>query len=236
MSITYAQFVAEWNERYNDAIHDPYSNQCMDLVAQYADELGLPRFWGNAADVAVQYPAGWPHVSVPIQGDVLVFARNTYNGNNGHIGIFDRPGYLFSENYYPDKRCVVQPILPNDQIIAILRPSTLGGSMNQDDLVENIYYRIWGVGADDNAKKTFASSTPAQIVDALFASPTYIELAKQALSVGRSTPATDAEAQSYRASRVTIPDIYKLQAKALATRPESSDADKKLQQIKQIVG
>lgn len=125
--MTYAQFVNTWNGRYVD-FDGYYGAQCMDLVQEYAKELGLPRFYGNAKDVANQYPAGWVHVLSPIQGDVVVFAPNAANGYYGHIAIYDRPGYFFSQNYPTGSNSHIQYI--PDRTISFIRPTTLqGGNM-----------------------------------------------------------------------------------------------------------
>jgi hypothetical protein len=120
--MTYDSFLSAYNNRYWD-FDGYYGAQCMDLIQFYARELGLARFSGNAADVANQYPAGWVHVSVPQRGDVVFYARNAANGYAGHIAIYDRPGYYFSQNYPTGTNSHIQYI--NEPIISILRPTSL---------------------------------------------------------------------------------------------------------------
>lgn len=134
--MTYAQFKDKYNNKRWD-YDGYYGDQCVDLIQFYARELGLPTFWGNAADIAGQYPAGWVHVSVPVQGDVVVFARNAGNGYAGHIAIYDRPGYYLSQNYPTGTNTHIQYI--NEPIIGILRPTTLkGGNMDLPRALKDI--------------------------------------------------------------------------------------------------
>lgn len=121
--MTYDAFVAEWNGKYVD-FDGFYGAQCVDLVQQYAKEIGMPRFYGNAADVANQY--AWPHVTVPQRGDVAVFPRAPSNGGAGHIAIWDSPNiYYFSQNYPTGSNSHIQYI--PEKPISYLRPTTLEG-------------------------------------------------------------------------------------------------------------
>lgn len=133
--MTYDQFLAKYNNKYWD-YDGYYGAQCMDLISFYSKELGLPHLSGNAADVANQYPAGYLHVLSPQRGDIVVFARNAANGYAGHIAIYDRPGYYFSQNYPTGSNSHLQYI--NEPIISIIRPLTL-----KEETVDTRYEEDW---------------------------------------------------------------------------------------------
>lgn len=135
--MTYDQYFAEVNGQWVDEDGYPSYNpyQCADVITRYSRELGLPRFSGNAADFADQYPAGYVHVAVPQRGDIVVFARNAANGYAGHVAIYDRPGYYLSQNYPTGSNTHLQYI--NEQIISIIRPTNLTGG-NVPDLTQDV--------------------------------------------------------------------------------------------------
>jgi len=136
--VTYDQFLAKYNNKFWDK-DGYYGAQCMDLVQFYAQEIKMPRFYGNAKDVANQYQ--WPHVPTQTRGDVVVFAPNVSNGYFGHIAIYDRPGFYFSQNYPTGSNSHIQYI--NERIIAILRPhNQIGESLPYSDRQYNELSRL----------------------------------------------------------------------------------------------
>lgn len=175
--ISYDQFKAEWNNRYIDA-DGAYGNQCADLITQYARETGMPHLYGNAADAANQY--SWPHVSSPLRGDVVVFARSPANGQAGHIAICDRDGnghYTFGQNYPTGSNCHLQYV--PDQIISILRPNLTQGenvsNIQEEVRLTNLFnqanyklaereYLYRGIDASDSQKRKWITVHPVDAI------------------------------------------------------------------------
>jgi hypothetical protein len=86
------KFIYEWKGKI--AVGDTAGNkgQCVGLVEEWIDTLGLPHVWGNAADLLAN--ADTTHyrkvsnapTNFPIPGDIVVWDRTWGNGD-GHTAI-----------------------------------------------------------------------------------------------------------------------------------------------------
>lgn len=85
-----SDFINRYNGKFVD-FDGYYGAQCVDLAQFYARELGAPRFWGNAKDIAGQTGGWWtwvPYtgVNTPPAGSVVIWDGRV-GGGAGHIAI-----------------------------------------------------------------------------------------------------------------------------------------------------
>lgn len=87
-----AKFMPLWQGKL--AVGDTSLNkgQCVGLVMEWVDALGLPHIWGNAADLLANAdPTHYRKVAnaptnFPLPGDIVVWGRTWGNGD-GHTAI-----------------------------------------------------------------------------------------------------------------------------------------------------
>lgn len=91
--MTISDFVTQNSGKLLD-FDGEYGAQCVDEVQYYAQSLGLPRFWGNAVDIADQASAGatWlvnTPTNYPQPGDIVVWKASVpgITGQFGHVAI-----------------------------------------------------------------------------------------------------------------------------------------------------
>lgn len=73
------------------------SGQCVALIAEYYNFLGVNSVWGNACDYATNsLPNGWTREKggVPQKGDILI-----YTGGYGHVAIAETTQYSWHQNW-----------------------------------------------------------------------------------------------------------------------------------------
>lgn len=88
--LTLTDFIAKYNGKYLD-FDGYYGAQCVDLVQYWSQNLGGPRFWGNAYQIYQQAGTFYtqvpnPPVGGPKAGDIVVWAYS-YNYAGGHVGV-----------------------------------------------------------------------------------------------------------------------------------------------------
>ena len=76
------------------------SGQCVALIVDYYQYLGVPRAYGNGCDYATNtLPSGWQRIegAQPQAGDILVWTQGS--NNNGHVAICGGDNVYFHQNW-----------------------------------------------------------------------------------------------------------------------------------------
>ena len=74
------------------------NGQCVDLIVDYYQYLGVPRAYGNGEDYATNtLPSGWSRIkgAQPQKGDIMIWTGTTY----GHVAICGGDGVYFHQNW-----------------------------------------------------------------------------------------------------------------------------------------
>jgi hypothetical protein len=88
--MTIQEFLDKYEGKFID-FDGYYGAQCVDLVQYWSQNLGGPRFWGDAYQLYSQAGTFYtqvpnPPIGGPKAGDIVVFAYS-YNWAGGHTGI-----------------------------------------------------------------------------------------------------------------------------------------------------
>ena len=90
--LLFQDFLTKFNGQQNVGNTPANKGQCVGLIEEWIDNLGLPHVWGNAKDLlanadpdAFEVIPNTPD-NVPQQGDIVVFGSN-FNNGDGHCGI-----------------------------------------------------------------------------------------------------------------------------------------------------
>jgi len=99
--ITLNEFIANNNGKKVD-FDGYYGAQCVDLVQYWSQNLGGPRFWGDAYQIYSQAGSFYtqipnPPVGGPKEGDIVVWAYQ-YNWGGGHVGVATGKGVSTGAN------------------------------------------------------------------------------------------------------------------------------------------
>lgn len=108
-----------------------YGAQCVDLAQFYAKELGAPRFWGNAKDIAGQTQGWWTWIpntagGSPNPGDVVIWDGRV-GGGAGHIAIAvsgNKNGFTSFDQNWPTNSLPHLQAHDYYAVVGWLRPKT----------------------------------------------------------------------------------------------------------------
>lgn len=139
-----------------------YGAQCVDLVQFWAQNLGLPKFHGNAIDLALQGSPNCPFISNtannPSPGDIMIWGAAPSDpylqtGPNGHTAIYvsgDTNSFnSFDQNFPTGSTCHIYHHHNYNAVVGWLHPLTSGGDTMLDE--QDIEY-LYGLSFHRDAK------------------------------------------------------------------------------------